>query len=191
MRVFRNFKRGHKLFFALGIAMILVALFPELKAKPNWTVGQSTPAQKVVIKASPELVDWISVTYKTSYEKASFLGNEAMKVAYERDLDPALVLAVMATESSFKESAISSKGAVGLMQVMLSVHQEKFETHGGLDFAFDPAVNLAVGADILAGYMKKKDGDVVAALQGYNGNPKSKRYSMKVLTNKAVIDTII
>lgn len=191
MRVFRNFKRGHKLFFALGIAMILVALFPELKAKPNWTVGQSEQVKQMANKASPELVDWISFTYKTSRDKAAFLGDEAMKISFERNLDPSLVLAVMATESSFDESAVSSMGAVGLMQVRLSVHEKRFERHGGNPLAFDPSVNMTVGADILAGYLKKHDGDVVAALQGYNGNSKSTRYSMKVLNKKAVIDTVI
>lgn len=38
--------------------------------------------------------------------------------ADEYDLDPFLVLAVMRAESSFKSDAVSSAGAVGLMQIM-------------------------------------------------------------------------
>ena len=66
------------------------------------------------------------------------------------DLDPLLILAVIGTESSFKPTARSNAGAEGLMQVMTSVHEAKFDAFGGPEAAFDPYANMVVGTDILS-----------------------------------------
>lgn len=56
---------------------------------------------------------------------------QAIAVGKEVNLDPTLILAVMAIESSFNPRAESRAGAQGLMQVRTHVHQEKFEPYGG------------------------------------------------------------
>jgi hypothetical protein len=57
--------------------------------------------------------------------------SHAIEVANEVNLDPVLLLAIMATESSFNPNAQSRAGAQGLMQVLTRVHTEKFEPYGG------------------------------------------------------------
>ena len=74
---------------------------------------------------------------------------EAWTVGALVDLDPTLILAVMAVESSFNPFAQSPVGAQGLMQVMTKVHDDKYEAFGGSHAAFDPVTNLRVGVQVL------------------------------------------
>ena len=76
----------------------------------------------------------------------------AVEIGEARDLDPLLILAVIGTESSFKPTARSNAGAEGLMQVMTSVHEAKFDAFGGPEAAFDPYANMVVGTDIPVSY---------------------------------------
>ena len=72
----------------------------------------------------------------------------AVEIGEARDLDPLLILAVIGTESSFKPTARSNAGAEGLMQVMTSVHEAKFDAFGGPEAAFDPYANMVVGTEL-------------------------------------------
>lgn len=111
----------------------------------------------------------------------------AFQVADELSLDPLLLLAVMSVESSFNPQARSGKGAKGLMQVLARVHTEKFAPYGGVDKAYDPLVNIRVGARILRDYIVR-DGSVQAALKSYVGAallPHDYGYGRKVLREHA------
>ena len=90
----------------------------------------------------------------------------------------------MAIESRFNPYAESSVGAQGLMQVMAKVHADKFEDHGGIQYALDPVVNIKVGAKILKEYVKQK-GSVELGLKSYVGAAAMSHdggYGAKVLT---------
>src|SRR5699024_8182316 len=83
-------------------------------------------------------------------------------------LDPTLILAIMAIESSFNPFAQSSVGAQGLMQVMTRVHDDKYEAFGGTHAAFDPVSNLRVGVQVLKECIQRAGG-VEAGLRYYVG----------------------
>jgi len=83
-------------------------------------------------------------------------------------LDPLLILAVTAIESSMNPFAESVVGAQGLMQVMTRVHADKFEAHGGEDTALDPITNIKVGSAILSDLIRR-GGSVERGLQLYVG----------------------
>lgn len=85
------------------------------------------------------------------------------KVAIETALPPALLQAVIAVESGFNASAVSSKGALGLMQLMPATARR----FGVLD-PFDPSQNIAGGAAYLKTLLTRFDGDVELALAAYN-----------------------
>jgi len=92
---------------------------------------------------------WISRRYKVAQEPISALVQEAWAMGQRAGLDPTLILAIMAVESSFNPFAQSNVGAQGLMQVMTRVHDDKYEAFGGTRAAFDPISNLRVGVQVL------------------------------------------
>jgi soluble lytic murein transglycosylase-like protein len=77
-------------------------------------------------------------------------------------LPPAIVESVAKTESGFDPSAISPKGAIGVMQLMPSTAKAL-----GAD-PNDPAQNIEAGARLLRDLLLKYNGDVVKALAAYN-----------------------
>jgi Transglycosylase SLT domain len=78
-------------------------------------------------------------------------------------VDPVLLYAQMHQESSFKRSAVSYKGARGLMQLM-PFTAARF----GVKDIFDPRQNIEGGARYMRYLLNHFDGDVALALAGYN-----------------------
>ncbi len=95
------------------------------------------------------VAQWISRRYKVAPEPIARLVQEAWFIGQRASLDPTLILAIMAIESSFNPFAQSPVGAQGLMQVMTRVHDTKYEVFGGTHAAFDPVSNLRVGVQVL------------------------------------------
>lgn len=77
-------------------------------------------------------------------------------------VDPNLALSVAKAESGLDPNAVSSKGAVGIMQLMPS-------SFPGVNIA-DPATNIDTGVGYLA-QMMQRYGDVNLALAAYNAGP--------------------
>jgi hypothetical protein len=111
---------------------------------------------------------WISKKYRVAPEPVAALVAEAYEVGQASGLDPTLILAVMAIESSFNPFAQSPVGAQGLMQVMTHIHSDKYEHFGGQYAAFDPKSNLRVGVRILKEYITRA-GSVEGGLKWYVG----------------------
>ena len=59
-------------------------------------------------------------------------------------------------------------GAQGLMQVMTSVHTDKYESFGGRHAAFDPVTNLRVGVKVLKECIARA-GSIEGGLRHYVG----------------------
>lgn len=92
-------------------------------------------------------------------------------------LIPELVLAVIHVESNFDRFAISSAGAMGLMQVMPFWLKEIGRPGDNL---FHLRTNLRMGCTILRYYLDKEKGNLTHALMRYNGSLGSFRYTNKV-----------
>ncbi|HWF39437.1 MAG TPA: lytic transglycosylase domain-containing protein [Candidatus Acidoferrales bacterium] len=108
--------------------------------------------------------------------------------AERHDLDPALVKAVISTESGWNTRAISQKGAMGLMQLIPSTAQ-RF----GVGNPFDPAQNIEGGTSYLKILLDRYNGDLTKSLAAYNAGehavdlsrgvpayPETQRYVQKV-----------
>lgn len=91
-------------------------------------------------------------------------------------IEPELVLSVIHVESNFNPYAISSAGAIGLMQVMPFWLKEIGKPGDSL---FSPQTNLRYGCTILRFYLDKEKGNRVRALMRYNGT-RERRYPAKV-----------
>lgn len=104
----------------------------------------------------------------------------------EKSLDPLLILAVIAIESSYNPFVESHVGAQGLMQVMTRVHQDKLEHYTEEDLAvFSPVANMRAGTQILYDCRKRR-GSITGALACYVGatGPSDGGYGAKVLAER-------
>lgn len=90
-------------------------------------------------------------------------GTDILLATVGKDISPALVLAVMGVESAGKPDAVSSAGAVGLMQ-LIPATAKRFNVKDSTD----PKQNIAGGVAYLDWLFKEFDHDAVLALAGYN-----------------------
>ncbi|TXJ06427.1 MAG: lytic transglycosylase domain-containing protein [Alicycliphilus sp.] len=126
---------------------------------------------------------WLSKKYRVAPEPLAALVTEAYEIGKRTKLDPTLILAIIAIESSFNPFAQSSVGAQGLMQVMTRVHTDKYEGFGGQLAAFDPVANLRVGVKVLQECIARA-GSLEGGLRYYVGAanlPHDGGYAAKVL----------
>lgn len=125
--------------------------------------------KKVTAPRHEEYVTWyIARGYRINKDFAKAVVSNAVKVGKEFDVDPLLILSVIAIESSFNPKAQSSVGAQGLMQVHTRVHKEKFSEQGNRQEQFSIHENLLVGTRILKGYIARS-GSVAGGLKRYVG----------------------
>ncbi len=135
---------------------------PDAVARATAADPGSLPRQQAAV------AHWLSKRYRVAPEPVSRLVLEAWSVGQRLGMDPTVILAVMAIESSFNPFAQSSAGAQGLMQVMTRVHNGKYDAFGGIRAAFDPVANLRVGVQVLAECIKRAGG-LEGGLRAYVG----------------------
>jgi hypothetical protein len=118
-------------------------------AEPDAVSRATAIDPKDLTKQQASVAAWIARRYKVAPEPIGRLVQEAWSIGSKAGLDPTLILAIMAVESSFNPFAQSPVGAQGLMQVMTRVHDDKYDAFGGTHAAFDPISNLRVGVQVL------------------------------------------
>ena len=132
-------------------------------------IARATAADPRELSRQQALVaQWLARRYRVAPEPVSRLVQEAWSVGQRAGLDPTLILAIMAVESSFNPFAQSSVGAQGLMQVMTKIHNDKYVAFGGNHAAFDPVTNLRVGVQVLKECIARAGG-LEAGLRFYVG----------------------
>lgn len=91
--------------------------------------------------------------------------------AQEYGVEPALVAAVIRTESRFDPEVESHRGARGLMQ-LIPVTADFISTRGDISGDYrDPETNIRMGTWYLRYLMDRYDGDLRLALAAYNSGP--------------------
>jgi soluble lytic murein transglycosylase-like protein len=137
-------------------------------SEPDAIARATASDPKELSRQQAAVAQWLSRRYRVAPEPVSRLVQEAWSVGQKAGLDPTLILAIMAVESSFNPFAQSSVGAQGLMQVMTKVHNDKYEAFGGNHAAFDPVTNLRVGVQVLKECISRA-GSLEAGLRFYVG----------------------
>ena len=143
-------------------------------------------------KQQANLAYWLSKKYRVAPEPLSALVSEAYDVGPANQIEPTLILAVMAVESGFNPFAQSHVGAQGLMQVMTKVHEQKYQGFGGALAAFDPVANVRVGVNVLKECINRA-GSIEGGLKLYvgAGNMKDDQgYASKVMAENARLQQV-
>ena len=120
-----------------------------------------------VAKAEP---DWyLRARYPLEYDHV------VRAYATERDLDPALVAAMIYAESRFDPNVSSAAGAIGLMQILPETGRFIARSTGGEGFVVadlrDPDLNVRYGTWLVAHLLERYDGDLESALAAYHAGP--------------------
>ncbi|MDE2121883.1 MAG: transglycosylase SLT domain-containing protein [Betaproteobacteria bacterium] len=156
-------------------------------------VGTQLPPLPPLDPAQRAVADWLARRYSIAPPAMSELVAGAWAAGRREHLNPTLILAVMAIESSFNPYAQSAVGATGLMQVMADVHRDKFAPYGGPRASLDPLTNVRVGAVVLRNAIDR-GGSLQAGLRMYVGASSQEAeggYASKVLSEQARLEQIV
>ena len=138
-------------------------------------------------RAERGVVQHIARKYRVSASSVEQYMGYARQSGKTYNVDPYLIMAVMATESSFNPRAQSRVGAQGLMQVHTRMHKKRFKPYGSTDTVWEPKVNIQVGSSILSDYLKRYGGSERRALKAYVGAARMSHdggYGNKVLRRR-------
>lgn len=115
------------------------------------------------LAAAPDGTMVAAPRMQTLQDMAETYGKDILLATLDTDVSPALVLAVMGVESGGNAEAVSSAGAVGLMQ-LIPATAERF----GVEDSTDPVQNIKGGVAYLDWLLAEFDNDPVLVLAAYN-----------------------
>jgi soluble lytic murein transglycosylase len=190
----RVFGRTGVLVFALvgttlmlgSLAVSLVAEFlyqPQLRAlheMEDLTKVQRAKLRKVNLR-NRQLITLVKVRQFLSDRRVDLPPGEVWNIALSIDrvaerygFEPEMLLAIIHTESGFRRDAVSSKGAVGLMQLLPSTAEEVAREIDlewtGDHLLRDPDVNIEMGSYYLA-KLRDRFNSLETAVVAYNEGP--------------------
>lgn len=183
--------------FALSTARALSTEAPAVAAIEIAAIPE--PRRAALVEFAPvrdprraALVGYLSERYRRAVEETAAIVDGARAAGEAMAVDPLLILAVMAVESSLNPDARSPFGAKGLMQIVPRFHRAKLAEHGGERAVLDPRVNALVGTRILKDYVHRS-GSLRAGLQRYAGSQDDPehRYARRVLAEKQRLSAVV
>lgn len=166
--------------FTVAFALNLEEIFPGPKYEPH-VVEEILPSQfDAYVSEKKESAESIVRKFVKNKKMRDHIIDVILAESWEQDIDPILVTAIIAQESSFNPKSRSYCGARGLMQVMPFW---KKEIGSKRDNLYDIKTNVRYGTKILSYYLDKHSDDLPKALSAYNGSFGSKRYYLKVVSH--------
>jgi len=126
----------------------------------SWTGQNTTPHEDI----GESLRVSVQMENHLIKEASPYLGIISDAAALN-NVGKGLILAVIKTESGFNPGAVSSKGAMGLMQLMPATAMDL-----GVGNPFDPEENIRGGVAYLS-HCLRRFGDLRLALAAYNAGP--------------------
>ena len=183
----------NRLSFLLGVltTSLAVMLFKEYQAKPEVIRTKTETIVRMVdvprVSGNYDVqVEEIKSTLNKSKLKHILIYIEAL--CWEYGVDYEMVKAVIQTESDWNHKAVSTSGAIGLMQVLPSTAKSEFNTPK--QDLFDPYVNVTVGIKYMAKLNQHFD-DTDAMLTAYSHGPTiTKKYSNNYISNNFYVKRV-
>lgn len=136
---------------------------PLLATHQSLSASSSPPAQPLS-KDQERLVQWLSKKYSVALEPMTVIVKQAFQTGQQLALDPALLLAVTAVDSSFNPFA--SRGVLTKNSGLKAALDNSSQTLSQSMMSFDPIHNLKNGAKVLLNCITTT-GSVEAGLEQY------------------------
>ena len=162
---------------AVQALLVVAAAVQVVAVRHQAEVGAAealTLAPVVVTAAAAEEIaplEEIAAEYEAKgYDLSLDLAEDIHEAAEDNGIDPEVAFGLVRAESSFRNQATSTVGAVGLTQLMPATARwlEPGVTRSELR---DPETNLRIGFKYLRQLIDKYEGDVDLALVAYNRGP--------------------
>lgn len=185
---------GFLLFFAPcctlpTTAEATVAAYMDVQGNLHYVQGKSSQTNKKIAINRP-------VARSKNDSSTQTINAFIQAAATEHGVDPLLIKAVIKAESNFDPSAVSPKGAQGLMQLMPETARNL-----QVDDPFDPQENITGGTKYLRSLLDSFGWDIELSLAAYNAGPgrvkgripnivETRMYITKVLDNYQVYRNI-
>ena len=185
-----NDNRTH---FLLGVMLtsLCVMTYKELSYRPPMV---ETKTETIVHMVNDPLIrgnfELESNEIKSSLNKSKLkhilIYINALCDEYGVDYD--MVKAVIQTESSWNHKAVSTSGAIGLMQILPKTALDEFKTPE--QDLYDPYVNVTVGIKYLS-HLNQHFDDIDATLTAYSHGPTiTRKYSDKYIKNNFYVKRV-
>ena len=183
----------NKVHFLLGVMLtsLCVMTYKELSHRPPLV---ETKTETIVHMVADPLIrgnfeiesNEIKSTLNKSKLKHLLIYINALCDEYAVDYD--MVKAVIQTESSWNHKAVSTSGAIGLMQILPTTAMTEFNTPE--QDLYDPYVNVTVGIKYLS-HLNNHFDDIDATLTAYSHGPTiTKKYSEKYIKNNFYVKRV-
>lgn len=142
------------------------------------------------------VAEHIALTNKISYKQAALINKEVLSCSKKYNIPHGLILGLIEHESNFDHQAVSTSGAIGLTQVLIRWHYDKYtklvkETN--TKDVFDVSFNVKLGCAVFNEYLQSTK-NVRKALLRYIGTDSleyNNKYADDVLRRYTKYNTII
>ena len=170
-------------------AVVAIGALKESTAQPSVTVPQETVCETTtaptVTETTEATQETTEATIPVTVPPETTVETEPAVIGYDvplsedlqlyiislcegKNIDPAIVFAMIWRESRFNPSSVGDNGnSLGLMQIQPRFHSGLMAEFGCTDL-LDPYQNVTVGIAILAGHVHYYDGNVEMGVMAYN-----------------------
>ena len=183
----------NKLYYLLGVLTTAVSVMAYVEIiEPDIPIQTKTETVVRMVNVPFNPSDYVvqAQEIKSSLNKSKLkhilIYIEAL--CWEYGVDYEMVKAVIQTESDWNHKAVSTSGAIGLMQVLPSTAMSEFKTPE--KDLYDPYVNVTVGIKYLSKLNKHFD-DMESTLTAYSHGPTvTKKYSNNYISNNFYVKRV-
>ena len=184
----------NKLYYLLGVLTTAVSVMAYVEIiEPDIPIQTKTETvvRMINVPFTPSDYELQAEEIKSSLNKSKLkhilIYIEALCLEYGVDYE--MVKAVIQTESDWNHKAVSTSGAIGLMQVLPSTAMSEFQTPK--EDLFDPYVNVTVGIKYLSKLDEHFD-DLESTLTAYSHGPTvTRKYSSRYISNNFYVKRVL